>query len=254
MATTAAGWDNKFSTTLSSGITASDTTIPLTNLPTASEGWLVIEPDSSTAWEEIYYTSKTGSGVVCPSVGAGRGQGGSTAASHSSGATVRCDTTAEMFEALQDGTALADAAITPNKLQGSTGTSWGWTSFTPTFTNFSLGNGALSCRYKQTGKTVNYTISVTFGSTTAMGTAPTFTLPVTAINSEKQPHGLVYIEDASPAGNVVGAVYRASTTTASLNILLVSGSLNGWSPFTASVPITWASGDVFTHSGRYEAA
>lgn len=106
MATPNLGFDNKFSTTLSSGIVASDTTIPLTALPVASEGYLVIEPDSSTNWEEIYYTSKTGSAVVCPSAAAGRGVGGSTAASHSQGATVRSDTTAEMFESLQDATGL----------------------------------------------------------------------------------------------------------------------------------------------------
>lgn len=104
--TPAIGWQNKFSTTLSSGITASDTTIPLTSLPTPSEGFLVLEPDSSTGWEVIYYTSKTGSAVVCPSVAAGRGQDDSTAASHSSGATVRMDTTAGMFEVLQNATGL----------------------------------------------------------------------------------------------------------------------------------------------------
>ncbi len=106
MATPTLSYQNKFSTTLSAGITASDTTISLTSLPTPSEGYLVIEPDSSTAWEEIYYTSKTGSAVVCPSAAAGRGQNGSTAASHSSGATVRMDTTAGMFLTLQDATAL----------------------------------------------------------------------------------------------------------------------------------------------------
>lgn len=99
-------YQNKFSTTLSSGITASDTTIPLTSLPTPSEGYLVIEPDSSTAWEVIYYTSKTGSAVVVPSVAVGRGVGGSTAASHSQNATVRSDSTAEMFTSLQDATGL----------------------------------------------------------------------------------------------------------------------------------------------------
>lgn len=109
--TSALGWDNKFTTTLSSGISASDTTIPLTNLPNSSQGFLVIEPDSSTAWEEIFYTSKTGSAVICPSVANGRGAGGSSAASHSAGATVRMDSTAEMFEALQDGTALAPGAV-----------------------------------------------------------------------------------------------------------------------------------------------
>lgn len=105
MATPAVSWQDKFSTTLSSGITASDTTISLVALPTASEGYLVIEPDSSTNYETIYYTSKTGSAVVCPSAAAGRGVGG-TAASHSSGATVRMDTTAQMFNALQDATGL----------------------------------------------------------------------------------------------------------------------------------------------------
>ena len=106
MATPNFAVQNKFSTTLSSGITATDTTIPLTSLPTPSEGYVIIEPDSSTAWEEIYYTSKTGSAIVCPSVAAGRGQNGSTAASHSSGATVRMDTTKGMIDALQDATGL----------------------------------------------------------------------------------------------------------------------------------------------------
>lgn len=106
MATPNLGFDNKYSSTLTSGIAAADTTIPLVSLPTASEGYLVIEPDSSTAWEEIYYTSKTGSAVVCPSAALGRGQGGSTATSHSQGATVREDSTAEMFEALQDATGM----------------------------------------------------------------------------------------------------------------------------------------------------
>lgn len=116
MATSNLGFQNKFTTTLSAGISASDTTISLTTLPTPTEGYLILEPDSSTSWEEIYYTSKTGSAVVCPNVGTGRGVGGSTAASHSSGATVRMDSSAEMFIALQNGTGLATNAITADKL------------------------------------------------------------------------------------------------------------------------------------------
>lgn len=111
MATPNLSFQNKFVTTLSSGVASTDTTISLTALPTPTEGYLVLEPDSSTAWEEIYYTSKTGSAVVCPSALLGRGIGGSTAASHSSGATVRMDSTAEMFKALQNGSALAAGAV-----------------------------------------------------------------------------------------------------------------------------------------------
>lgn len=179
MATSALGFQNKFTTTLSAGISASDTTIGLTNLPTPSEGYLVIEPDSSTAWEEIYYTSKTGSAVVCPSVGAGRGQGGSSAASHSSGATVRMDSTAEMFESLQDGTGLANSIITNAKLSttaGEIGGAWtdysatstivGWTSFT-----------VKQIFYKQIGKTVFVSVYL---AGTSNATNITFTLPLPA--------------------------------------------------------------------------
>lgn len=111
MATPSLGFQNWFSTTLSSGITASDTTIYLNSLPTPSEGYLVLEPDSTGNREIIYYTSKGANYVTLPSVGAGRGVGGTTAVSHSSGVTVQMNVVAEHFEALQDGTAFAVGGI-----------------------------------------------------------------------------------------------------------------------------------------------
>jgi hypothetical protein len=116
MATPSLSFQNFFTTTLASGITASDTTIYLNSLPTGSEGYLVIEPDSSTNKEIIYYTSKGANFVTLPSVAAGRGVGGTTAVSHSSGVTVQMNVVAEHFEALQDGTGIADDAITTSKI------------------------------------------------------------------------------------------------------------------------------------------
>ena len=118
-ATSNIGWQNKFSTTLTSGITSTDTTIPLNALPSPSEGFLVIEPDSATNWEVIYYTSKTGSGVVCTSAANGRGVDDSTAIAHSQGATVRMDSTAGMFEVLQNGSAIPTGTITAKQLASS---------------------------------------------------------------------------------------------------------------------------------------
>lgn len=111
MATPNLGFQNWYSSTLSSGITASDTTIYLNSLPTPSEGYLVIEPDSDTNREIIYYTSKGANFVTLPSAAAGRGVGGTTAVSHSSGVTVQMNVVAEHFEALQDGTAFAVGGI-----------------------------------------------------------------------------------------------------------------------------------------------
>jgi len=96
-------WQNFFSTTLASTITASDTVIYLNSLPTPSEGFLVIEPDSTTSREIIYYTSKGVNYVTCPSVASGRGVGGTTAASHSSGSTVQMNVVAEDLRGIKSG-------------------------------------------------------------------------------------------------------------------------------------------------------
>lgn len=106
MATPTLGWDNFYSTTLSAGITSADTTIPVVSAPTATEGYLVIEPDSSTNREIIYYTGVSGSNVTLTSI-AGRGVGGTSARAHSSGVIVKMNTVAEMFEVLQNASAMA---------------------------------------------------------------------------------------------------------------------------------------------------
>ena len=119
MATASLGFENFFETTLSSGVNDTVTTIPLTNVPTPSEGFLVIDPDTPASREVIYYTSKGGSDVTVPSgSGNGRGYDGSTATSHSSGTKVIMAPIAAMFEALQDGTGLASGAITVAKRTG----------------------------------------------------------------------------------------------------------------------------------------
>lgn len=97
--------ENWYESTLSSSISASDTAIPLTTVPTGTEGFLVIEPDSSTNREVIFYNAKTASQVTCPSVAQGRGQDGTSAISHNSGVTVRMTFTKGYWTALQDASA-----------------------------------------------------------------------------------------------------------------------------------------------------
>jgi len=104
MATPNLDFQNFYSSTLSSTITAADTTIYLDTLPTPSEGYLVIEPDSSANREVVWYTSKGANFVTVPSSG-GRGVGGTSAVAHSSGATVNMNNVAEMWTAIKDGSA-----------------------------------------------------------------------------------------------------------------------------------------------------
>lgn len=107
--------ENWYESTLSSGISSSDTTIPLNNVPTGSQGYLVIEPDSASNREIIFYTSKTSNSVVLTSAADGRGQDGTSAVSHSSGATVRMQVTAGYWQALQSGAGL-NAGISGSKI------------------------------------------------------------------------------------------------------------------------------------------
>lgn len=268
MATTAYGWDSFFSTTLSSAITSTDTTIPLAAAPTATEGVLVIEPNSSTNREIIYYTSVSGNSVILPSVAAGRGQEGTTAVAHSSGVAVKRNTTSRDFEVLQDGTALAASSITTAKIAAGAVTNAklsttageigaAWQSWTPTWTNFTVGNAVANYHYIQIGKTVHFRVAVVLGTTSVVGTSVQFTLPVTARAS-------VYNLDSHPLGNAMfldtgvadyfGIVRPDTTTTAQILAFSAAGTYVSVTALGAAVPFAWANGDKISISGTYEAA
>jgi hypothetical protein len=144
---------NWFETTLTSSISSTDTTIALNAVPTGTEGYLIIEPDSSTNREVIYYTSKTSGAVILPSLATGRGVDGTTAISHASGSTVRMEITSSFWKALQDGSALNAGAL------GSTPFANGWvTSALPAVSSVAA-NG-------------NRSYNVTFASTVAATLSP----------------------------------------------------------------------------------
>lgn len=237
--TSALAFQNYYSTTLSSGITSSDTTIPLNSLPTGSQGFLVIEPDSSTNREVIFYTSKTGSAVVCTSAVDGRGVDGSTAVSHSSGATVKMQVVANMFEALQDMSAMP---------AGQAGTTW-----TPTWTNLTIGNAVQASTYIQIGKIVVFKLDLTFGTTTSVSGAVTFTLPVTSVTYPSS-IGLGWVNLGAAAGIFPSMMEWNTTTVAQLIVLGTAGTYLARTGTSSTVPGTWATGDKITGVGFYEAA
>jgi hypothetical protein len=101
------GIQNFFSATLTADITASSTDIFLDAIPNASEGFLVIEPTSTTKREVIFYNSKTALKVVCPSAADGRGQDDTSATTHTTGASVIMAPIAGFWEALQSGVSMS---------------------------------------------------------------------------------------------------------------------------------------------------
>lgn len=93
-------FQNFYSATLTSDITAGDLTIPLDIAPTPTEGVLIIDPDA-VAPEVIFYTSKGASSVTCPADG--RGWDSSSATTHGQGTTVIMAPTAYAWRMLKSG-------------------------------------------------------------------------------------------------------------------------------------------------------
>lgn len=156
-----------------------------------------------------------------------------------------------------------DLNLTPKgtgklKVGGNTIEHGAWTDWTPTWTNLTTGNGTLNwAKYCQVGKTVFFRLKFTLGTTSSVGTTPTFTLPVTSSSSYESlgsALGPLATRDVSGSASFFGMVYWNSTTTAAPATYGVSGSLLGRNTFTSTVPFTWANTDYIECSGSYEAA
>lgn len=126
-----------------------------------------------------------------------------------------------------------------------------WTSWTPTLANLTLGNGTRVAVYQQIGQTVRWRFKFTLGSTSAVGSSPTFTLPVAphadyALNAHM---GMLSAHDTGTAVHIGGLLKTATASTVTL--------VNQSSPtaaYTATVPFTWTTGDQIYAWGEYEAA
>lgn len=126
-----------------------------------------------------------------------------------------------------------------------------WKAWTPTFTNFTLGNGSVIAKYVQVGSTVWYRLLVTLGSTSTVGTNPRFTLPVTAVaHNATEPIGDGGANDAT-GSNWFLRVWGFSTTEGRLVFLNGASNLDA---ITATVPFTWTTSDEIAARGCYEAA
>lgn len=128
------------------------------------------------------------------------------------------------------------------------------TSYTPTLTGFTLGNGTIAGSYTQVGKTVWFEATFTMGSTSAAASAiPTCTLPVTAASSAVSAAVCRAQFTDSGTAAYLAAARILSTTTCAAYIIGSSGILT--TP-TTTTPFTWApaSGDLVYWSGVYEAA
>jgi hypothetical protein len=125
-----------------------------------------------------------------------------------------------------------------------------WQTWTPTYTNLTIGNGTVTARYQQIGKLINFRFIFTLGSTSAVGTTPTISMPAT-------PNNYYALYTTYIADNGVASYTGMSDSFAGVFYplaQLTNATYLSWNYFSASVPFTWGNGDSFGISGSYEAA
>ncbi len=123
-----------------------------------------------------------------------------------------------------------------------------WTTYVPVLTSTAgaptVGNGTLTGRYRQLGKTVDVRIALTWGSTTSYGTGnPSISLPVEPLDYPQAARGV--LQDLGTNTFVGAAIFEA---TSKLTPVSASGALTSTSPFV------WATGDKLVLAATYEAA
>jgi len=129
-----------------------------------------------------------------------------------------------------------------------------WTSYTPTFTNFTLGNGTITlAKYVQIGKTVIVKVFVTLGSTSSVSGKIGFTLPVTA-TSDNFDRNIGNASLNAAAVNAQGFVAIGTSTRADLYAVLASGTYTTSTNISSTIPGTWASASTWSATFTYEAA
>lgn len=133
-----------------------------------------------------------------------------------------------------------------------------WTTFTPTFTNLTLGNGTLVARYSRVNKTVEFTIVVIFGSTTSVTGTVQVTMPTAHVASAGAlATGDLTVLDASSGLFYPGKPLMVASPTVTLfvdGIPASSVAYTALAAVTATAPITFTTGDQIAIRGSYEEA
>lgn len=141
-----------------------------------------------------------------------------------------------------------------NQFGAASGLGAGLDSWTPTWTNLTVGNGTFYTKYKQIGPLVFYVIFFQFGSTTTIGASnPRFTPPVTAIDP-----GIDKTNSVINYGVGLWGGFDASVPTTFGNVFnyVIMETTTSFRIFnlTTTAPMTWATGDQFFIQDWYWAA
>jgi hypothetical protein len=128
----------------------------------------------------------------------------------------------------------------------------GWTTYTPTVTNLTVGNGTLNARYCKIGKLVTVYLDFKMGSTSVMGSGPSISLPINAVTNNVNYQFVGEILD-NGTQDYQGAILM-NTTSAFLYVSIAFLTHVQPSALNSSAPMVWTTNDGFQFIFSYEVA
>lgn len=155
-----------------------------------------------------------------------------------------------------DGTGIAAGAITPEKLVSGNGTSWTLQTWTPSWTNLTIGNATVNAKYCRIGNLVFFRLKLVWGNTTsATASAVRFSLPVN-LNSVYSDNDIIAYGSCLDVGIAAYFSWARFATASTLDVMVgAAGSTYlTQNNMTSTAPFTWATGDILNLSGTYEVA
>jgi hypothetical protein len=124
-----------------------------------------------------------------------------------------------------------------------------WSSWTPTWTNLSVGDGTVTAKYFKLGKLVFFELRLVLGSTTSVSGAVSVDLPVNALAATSFLSGFGEASDANGLRYSVFARLTGADTQA-----LYADDGTSMVEINTNAPFVWAQTDGLALTGFYEAA
>jgi hypothetical protein len=133
-----------------------------------------------------------------------------------------------------------------------------WQTWSPTYSNLTIGNGTVTAKYIRIGKLVRFKFVFVLGSTSAVATNPTVSLPVTSVavvgSAALTPLGSGNFYDTSASTQYGAWLAHNSTTTMAFGPWDASVASLRYGGATSTNPMTWATGDEIHLVGEFESA
>ena len=148
------------------------------------------------------------------------------------------------------GIVISDVIVGPGTIQAVPAVG-NWETFTPTWTNLSVGNGTSTGRMWRNNGTLFLDVNILFGSTTSVSGNIGFTLP-NSLNSVLPSTNFFKagVVDAYDADNSANRKQGSAIMSGSTTSVIFSYAGSGGTTWNASTPFTWANGDAISFRGE----